>query len=271
MTAAKDTAYPYFKPEISTVELERNYTPTEDELKFVQGLVSGPAPQTAMMIHLKMLQVMGQLMKLPAVPQVIRDHIARCLTFARSPTLKELARFERGGNRATKIRKLREFLNIQPLQEKGFAWLKHVAEEAAEIQHLVADIINVMLEELVRHRYELPVFETLKRAAVAAREKSNDQYFNAIASQLGPETKARIDGLMRVEAGAQTSAWHSLKRGRPSCAGWARTAARTSCTSLSRSWARSCARSSSSSTSAMSTCAGSSTLRRTRASSSTTS
>lgn len=212
MTAAKDTAYPYFKPELSTVELERNYTPTEDELKFVQALVSGPAPQTAMMVHLKMLQVMGRLMKLPEVPHVIRDHIARCLTFPRSPTLKEMGRFERGGNRATKIRKLREFLDIQPLQEKGFAWLKHVAEEAAEIQHSVADIINVMLEELVRHRYELPAFDTLKRAAFAAREKSNDQYFFAITSKLGTETKAQIDRLMKVEAGAQTSAWHSLKR-----------------------------------------------------------
>lgn len=123
-----------------------------------------------------------------------------------------MGRFERGGNRATKIQKLREWLDIRPLQENGFAWLKHVAEEAAEIQHSAADIINVMLEELVRHRYELPAFDTLKRAAFAAREKSNAQYFNAIASQLGPETRAKIDKLMKVEAGAQTSAWHSLKR-----------------------------------------------------------
>lgn len=212
MTAVKDTAYPYFKPELSTVELERNYTPTDGELKFVQDLVKGPAPQTAMLVHLKMLQVMGRLMRLPEVPQVIRDHVARCLKFPRSPSLKELGRFERGGNRAKKVRKLREFLDVRPLQENGFAWLKHVAEEAAEIQHSVADIINVMLEELVRHRYELPAFDTLKRAAFAAREKSNDQYFNAIASRLGPETKAQIDKLMRVEACSQKTAWHSLKR-----------------------------------------------------------
>ena len=98
------------------------------------------------------------------------------------------------------------------MQEKGFAWLKHVAEEAAEIQHSAADIINVMLEELVRHRYELPAFDTLKRAAFAARDKSNDRYFNAVASKLSPETKAQIDNLMKVGTGAHTSAWHSLKR-----------------------------------------------------------
>ena len=63
-----------------------------------------------MMVHLKMLQVMRRLMKLPEVPQVIRTHVAHCLTFPRAPTLKEMGRFERGGNRATKIRKLREFL-----------------------------------------------------------------------------------------------------------------------------------------------------------------
>lgn len=110
MTAAKDAADPHYKSEISTVEPEPNYTPTKGEWKLAHALVSGPAPQTAMMVHLKMLQVMGRLMKLPEVPLVIRDQVARCLTFARSPTLKEMGRFDRGGNRATKIRKLREFL-----------------------------------------------------------------------------------------------------------------------------------------------------------------
>jgi TnpA family transposase len=212
MTTLKDTAYPHFKPDISVSELERNYSPTEAELTFIQSLVSGPAPQAAMMIHLKMLQVMGRIVKLPEVPQLVRDHIARCLTFARSPTLKELGRFERGGNHAVKIKKLREFLDVRPLDEKGFAWLRHVAEEAAEVKHSVADIINVMLEELVRHRYELPAFSTLDRAAYASREQSNEQYFNSITSKLEPQTKVMIDGLLKVESGAQTSAWHSLKR-----------------------------------------------------------
>lgn len=87
-----------------------------------------------------------------------------------------------------------------------------MAEQAAEVKHSVADIINVMLEELVRHRYELPAFSTLDRAAYSAREQSNEQYFNSISSKLGPRTKVMIDSLMRVEPGAQTSAWHSLKR-----------------------------------------------------------
>jgi len=212
MTRVKYTAYPDFKAQIPSSELERNYAPTDKELAFVQGLVSGPAPQTAMMVHLKMLQVMGRMLKMPEVPQQIRDHVARCLTFARSPSLKELGRFERSGNRALKIKKLREFLDVRPLGEKGFAWLKHVAEQAAEVKHSVADIINVMLEELVRHRYELPAFSTLDRAAYSAREQSNEQYFNSISSKLGPRTKVMIDSLMRVEPGAQTSAWHSLKR-----------------------------------------------------------
>lgn len=212
MTSPKETAYPEFKPEISANELERNYSPTEEELAFIQGLVSGPAPQTAMMVHLKMLQVMGRLRKLPEVPQLVRDHIAQCLTFARSPTLRELGRFERSGNRAIKLRKLREFLDVRPLDEKGFAWLKHIAEQAAEVKHSVADIINVMLEELVRHRYELPAFSTLDRAAYAAREQSNEQYFSSITAKLAPQTKTMIDGLLKVEPGAQTSAWHALKR-----------------------------------------------------------
>lgn len=57
MTTAKDTAYPHFKSENSAGELGRSFEPTEKELAFIRDLVRGPAPQTAMMVHLKMLQL----------------------------------------------------------------------------------------------------------------------------------------------------------------------------------------------------------------------
>ena len=87
-----------------------------------------------------------------------------------------------------------------------------VADTAAETKHAVADIINVMLEELVHHRYELPAFSTLDRMAFRAREKSNNQHFSAIAGQLTSQTKALIDGLLKTVTGESTSPWQMLKR-----------------------------------------------------------
>ncbi|HEY4084117.1 MAG TPA: Tn3 family transposase [Burkholderiaceae bacterium] len=212
MTRPSETAYRILDPNISTEEIEKIFALTGDEMKFIQSLVTGPGPQTAMTIHLKMLQRFGRVHKLGEVPQRVRDFLARSLDLARSPTLGEMGRFEKSGGRAPKMRKLREFLDLRPLDNKGFAWLEHVAEQAAEIQQSVADIINVMLEELVRHRYELPAFSTLDRTAFRARDNSNDRYFSAVSDKLDDETKRRIDLLLKAEPGTKHSGWNSVKR-----------------------------------------------------------
>src|SRR5260221_10796659 len=94
----------------------------------------------------------------------------------------------------------------------GHAWLEVVADTAAETKHAVADIINVMLEELVHHRYELPAFSTLDRMAYRAREKSNNRYFSAITNQLTAHTRTLIDSLLKTATGESVSAWQMLKR-----------------------------------------------------------
>jgi hypothetical protein len=85
---------------------------------------------------------------------------------------------------------LRRYLNVRPLDDQGRAWLRHIAETAADSRHVVADIINVMLEELVHHRYELPGFSTLlDRMAIQAREKIHDVHFASITNQLDTKVK----------------------------------------------------------------------------------
>ena len=77
---------------------------------------------------------------------------------------------------------------------------------------MVADIINVMLEELVHHRYELPGFSTLDRLGIQAREKIHDVHFASIADQLDAKVKALIDNLFKVKSGETSSTWNLLKR-----------------------------------------------------------
>lgn len=212
MTRPTETAYRTVEPHMSAEDVERIFTPNQAELAFVKTLVSGPVPTTAMLVHLKMLQGYGRMEALNKIPPSVRNHVAKCAGLAYSPTLRELGRFEKSGGKVPKIRKLREYLNLTPLDSKGFAWLNHVAEEAAEIQQSVADIINVMLEELVRHRFEFPAFSTLDRTAFKARDQSNERYFAALSNELGESTKRDIDRLLVTEPGGRTSAWHSLKR-----------------------------------------------------------
>lgn len=107
---------------------------------------------------------------------------------------------------------MRRYLNVRPLNQESRAWLQHVAETAADNRHVVADIINVMLEELVHHRYELPGFTVLDRLAIQAREKIHEVHFAGIANQLDTKVKERIDNLFKVSKDESSTTWNMLKR-----------------------------------------------------------
>ena len=212
MTTRNETAYPSLNPDPTPRELEELYTPTEAEKLMAAAIGKRPLPRIVALIHLKVFQRLGYFIPLAEVPAAIRERIAQQAGVAREPTLADLKRFEASGSRMALFATLRRHLNVKSLDPAGHAWLGVVADTAAETKQAVADIINVMLEELVHHRYELPAFSTLDRMAFRAREKSNSRYFSAIAGQLTAQTRALIDGLLKTAPGESVSAWQTLKR-----------------------------------------------------------
>ena len=212
MTTLHETAYPQLKIDPTPRELTELYSPTLDEMVFVSSISKRPLPRIALLIHLKIFQRLGYFVRLGDVPAIIREHIVQQTDVLKAPLLADLRRFEGSGMRMPLITALREYLNIRTLDASGYKWLDQVADTAAETKHAVADIINVMLEELVHHRYELPAFSTLDRMAFRAREKSNNHYFTSVSKQLTPQTRAMIDGLLKTDSTESVSAWHLLKR-----------------------------------------------------------
>ncbi|MFX8906986.1 hypothetical protein ABTM87_19335, partial [Acinetobacter baumannii] len=77
-------------------------------------------------------------------------------------------------------------------------------------KHELPDIINVMLEELVKHRYVLPGFTILLRMARAARERVNSEIFSKTVNALSTETRQRLDNMLIIRQGK--SDWDRLKR-----------------------------------------------------------
>jgi TnpA family transposase len=212
MTTLHETAYPQLNLEPTPRELVDSYTPTLDELEFATSISKRPLPRVAALIHLKIFQRLGYFIRLRDVPPIIREHILAKTNLTKAPSFAELRRFDISGSRTSLFVQLRHYLNVRALDADGDAWLDQVAESAADTKHAVADIINVMLEELVHHRYELPAFSTLDRMAFRAREKSNNQCFTSISKQLTPQTKTLIDSLLKTDSAESVSAWHLLKR-----------------------------------------------------------
>ena len=212
MTQVHETAYPRLKSDPSPQDLEGVYTLPAEEIAFVDRHAKRPAARAVAFIYLKLYQRLGYFERIARIPPLIRDHIVAQAGYPRGPRLQELRRFEDSGARQTLITALRRYQNVRPLDRPGQAWLEHIAETAADSRHVVADIINVMLEELVHHRYELPAFSTLDRIAGRAREKTNDAHFASITRQLDPKIKPLIDALFKVKTGDASTGWNLLKR-----------------------------------------------------------
>lgn len=211
MTTLHETAYPRLKPDPTAKELQEIYTPTEAERLCVAAIATGSATRLALLLHLKLFQRLGYFTPLAEVPERIVQHVAKAVGMRRVPA-DRLASYDASGSQRKHLAQLRAFLNVRPLDAGGRDWLTTVAETAAQTKHIVPDIVNVMLEELVHHRYELPAFSTLERLAIAAREQVHDTHYRQIADALTPAMRALIDELLLTPPGSHHSGWHALKR-----------------------------------------------------------
>lgn len=212
MSQLPETAYPRLKTNPSPKELAELYTPTAEELVLAASQVQASTARLAFLIHLKVFQRLGYFVRLTDVPVAIQQHVAQANGLQRLPPLKQLQAYDDSGAQRRHMKILREHLRVRPLDAQGRAWLSEVAERAADTKHTVEDIINVMLEELVRARYELPGFSTLERLAMAAREQVNTGYCRAISQALPARDKQLIDDLLKTADDSSSSPWQTLKR-----------------------------------------------------------
>lgn len=211
MTTLHETAYPRLKPDPTVKELQDIYTPTEAELQCIRSITTGPATRLALLLHLKLFQRLGYFTTLAEVPERIVRHVAQAVGMHRVPA-DRLASYDASGGQRKHLAQLRAFLNVRPLDAAGREWLGTVAATAAQTKHIVPDIVNVMLEELVHHRFELPAFSTLERLAITAREKVHDAHYRQITTALTPAMRTLIDDLLLTPPGSHHSGWHALKR-----------------------------------------------------------
>ena len=210
MSSLHETAYPRLRSTVTEKELKEYYTPTPEELSLIES-EKKPILRFGFMLNLKLLQRLGYFVPLASAPPSIIAHVMDRIRIKRPLTLKQLKDYDRSGSRPRQQHILRDYLGIRSFASEDQPWLTDVAEKAAETKEMLADIINVMLEELVRNHYELPGFTVLKRIARSARNKVNEQCFRDICSDLTNDAKQKIDELLNPSDGAY-GAWNTLKR-----------------------------------------------------------
>src|SRR3546814_14511256 len=103
--------------------------------------------------------------------------------------MRELKAYDASGSRSRHLQKIRDFIGVRRFVDTDWSWLDQVAREAASTRQELEDIINVLIEELVRQKFELPGFTQLVRAARAARNAVNTAIFKSITEQLSAEQR----------------------------------------------------------------------------------
>jgi hypothetical protein len=210
MSAKHETAYPRFKSDLSNSDLAV-YTPTPSELDFARCHSNSQLERLALLIHLKIIQKLGYFIQLSTVPTIIRSHIANHahLKGISNTKLCELD-LTGAGHRLRNL--VRKRIDIKTFDVNGREVVKSTSEAAAQTMQELADIINVVIEELVCQRFELPAFSALHRAASRARSKSNTSIYGLIARQLQAGKKKALDELLIIDPESPQSEWQRIKR-----------------------------------------------------------
>lgn len=212
MAVVYETAYRRLKADPSRKELESLFTPTSEERDFAQRATTESLASLAVLVHLKVFQQLGYFPMIADIPEPIIRHVGLAMRFRRGDLAHVLAAFDAPTPRHRFLKKIRALLKIRVLDESGRADLKKTALIIAETKHTLEDIVNALIEELIRLNYELPALGTLKEIAAQAREIVHQRNYDAIGEALKPAMRTLIDDLLVTPSGQTHSVWQSLKR-----------------------------------------------------------
>jgi len=211
MSSVHETAYPRFKSYLTEQELQDVYIPTNAECTFAQRHRKQSLSRLALLVLLKTTQRLGYIVKLADVPPLIINHIAEQIGLLHVQKHK-LFQYDKSGSRQRLLGLVRKQLDIKPFTQTAEQLVQQKAELAAETKQELADIINIVIEDLIRQRFELPGFSTLARAARHARTTINNHYYQSLYDALTKSVKSEIDDLLSVQTGGIQSGWQKLKR-----------------------------------------------------------
>jgi hypothetical protein len=210
MPTIHETAYPRLKSTVTDKELQEIYSPTPEELAFAEHPTRSVTAKIGLLVLLKTFQRLGYFLPLVQIPHRIIAHITMCLEIPAIPA--GLTRYDAMASRTRHMALIREWLGVTAYGPAARRVMSTVAVEAARTKEDLADIINVVIEELVRQRYELPAFSALERTAFAARYTVNRRYHQFIAERLDAAARARIEEILSRPQGAQRSPWDMIKQ-----------------------------------------------------------
>ena len=202
MVAIHETAYPRLRSRTSFKDLDGSiWEPTTQEIEWIQQQAKKPLHRQVLLIMLKMFQYLGYHMAVDDIPTGFIQYYKRKVN-----SRNKVAEVRQHANSSVRIRyinKLREYLKVTSYDRgQVICW----AQEAACTKHHVVDIINEVLERLIKEHCEIPGFSILEKIALDSRSKANKKLYSLFSSSLCESSKKVLASFLSEEA------WKRLKR-----------------------------------------------------------
>lgn len=166
--------------------------------------------QLGFLVLLKTFQRLGYFVAVSEVSPGIVTHIANCAGLASAAP--DLSGYDRSGTRWRHLQAIRKRLSVKPYDRTARRVILEAMKKAARTKDELADLINVAIEELIRQRWELPLFSTLQRAALHVRALVYRGYYREIARALGGDAVHQINALLKADPATRRSTWNDLKQ-----------------------------------------------------------
>lgn len=219
VTSIERTAYPQFKRLTSARALHVFFTPTADEIAWARERTGGPEPLLALVLDLKCFQKMARFCSAAEVPDVVVDHVRRCLGLGGEVEPRH------GAARTGRLRRtqVRTRQGVAYDQRRARAIAATEMRTAAQAKNHPPDLINVALERLLEASLELPAFSTLDEMATRIRAEVNAEIFARVVDRVGVEGRRRLEALLvtpgpdgrsmfnRLKKPAQRASWSRFK------------------------------------------------------------
>ncbi|MED3397893.1 DUF4158 domain-containing protein [Bacillus wiedmannii] len=216
MLTIQETAYPRLKSNPTPKELDKLFSPSLKELNWTKAHSRNPSSQLNFLIMLKTFQCLNYFVPITDVPLVIIKHIARTSNITLSGNEKWDS-YHRTGTGKRQITMIRNYRKAKTFDNQARQIMLTAMENAVLEKDAKSDIVNIAIDELVKHSYELPAFQTLVKSVDHIHSMAYRTLYKRVADSLSNEEKEKIDTLFQQIDGATYSDWYAIKRdpGRP--------------------------------------------------------
>jgi len=204
-TTAARVIYPELPDPLTPGDLQQLFSPSFDERQWAPTVARTAASQVALLVQLKIFQTIGRFRRAADVPPAVIEHVAHRLGMESGSTLifpdRTLYR-----HRPAILKRL----GVVSWGAKARELVQATMRKTAQARTHPADIINSAIDALIRHGFELPALDTLRRLAATVHSKVNAAQWSEVYDYLPFEQRLALETTLVVDPKTQKSPFANL-------------------------------------------------------------